>query len=379
MQIYTPTSESNFSSLHQYIIGNVTKELAHSPRADVLCVFLRMFYGQKNQVLKTNTNWLGGTPLTARIGFPDVVFPDDERNELYITLNSGDFAHFGRTRNIQVIICVRDNLSGDVVESSVAVGSGTPQASTWESAVYYHEMKPTWNERVKVKIKDVDVWQRSHLFLVVKHRSRHGGGPSSMDGINSKSGRHDHASAWKRLTVEGNTSSSDKILAMGYVPLFIPPLSHDFVADGTHTLCLYKYDKHALCPSSYFGIVPWCSQTTAPSNSQGQESMLATILQANRQQRIQGQTPTDSNPSSLKNGVGCTGGSSTNTVPIFNHSGSYHTFMSVMGLQHNQHSSYLSANSQGTGASGSDNSKYICQIFGIEIKKKSLFTRSFAL
>ncbi|KAI8332559.1 hypothetical protein BC941DRAFT_516704 [Chlamydoabsidia padenii] len=329
MRIYTPTSESNFSYLHQYIIRDNIKEFTQSPRADLLCVLLQMFYGRKNKVLKTNADLLNDTPLTARIGFPDVVFPDDERNELYITLNSGHFAHLGRTRNIQVIICVRDNYTGDVVEMAVAVGSGTPQTSTWESTVYYHEVKPVWNERVKVKIKDVNVWQHSHIFFVVKHRSRHGGGPSSM---NDKDGGHHEtpttkAEAWKRLTAESNTSSSDKILAMGYIPLFIPPLSHDFVADGTHTLCLYKYDKHFLRPSSYFGIVPWCSQTTSPSNMQGQESMLTTILKAYRQRRM-----------------------STS-----NHTASHHTLMSIMGLQHSRHPSHISTSSQGTGASVTDN------------------------
>ncbi|ORZ19610.1 hypothetical protein BCR42DRAFT_348262 [Absidia repens] len=264
MRIYSPSSESDFAHLHEDIIRDNTKELIQSSRAESVCVNLRMFYGQQDEVLMTNAALLQDIPLTARIGFPDVVFPDNERNELYITLDSGDFAHFGRTRNIQVIICVRDNFTGDVVEMAVAVGSGTPMTSTWESAIYHHEMKPTWNEMVKVKINDVKVWQRSHVFLVVKHRSRHGGGVSPIpNGV-------------------GNTSTSDKILAIGYMPLFIPPLSHDFVADGTHTLCLYKYDRQLLHPSSYFGVVPWCTETTTPANMEGQENMLAAVRQTHR-------------------------------------------------------------------------------------------------
>ncbi|KAI8092901.1 uncharacterized protein BX664DRAFT_364690 [Halteromyces radiatus] len=322
MRIYTPTSESTFAHLHEDIIWDNQKEVTQNPRAEMVCVFLRMFYGQRDEVLKANAALLQDIPLTARIGFPDVVFPDDERNELYITLNSGDFAHFGRTRNIQVIICVRDNQTGEVVEMGVAVGSGTPMASTWESAIYYHDMKPTWNEMVKVKISDIQVWQRSHIFLVVKHRSRHGGGASSMlSNNNNISGGSHHGSTsvgvsspLARMTVEGNTSSSDKILAMGYIPLFIPPLSHDFVADGTHTLCLYKYDRQLLHPSSYFGVVPWCNQSTSPSNMQGQESMLTAIHQANRQRSV-GQHYANTSHSSVKSN----GGNSIKNIPLFPH------------------------------------------------------------
>lgn len=293
MRIYTPSSESAFAHLHEDIIQENTKELDSHPRAEMICVYLRMFYGQQDEVLKVNAALLQGIPLTARIGFPDVVFPDDKRNELYLTLNSGDFAQFGRSRNIQVILCARDNATGDLVDMAVSVGSGTStQTSTWESAIYYHEMKPTWNEMVKIKISDVSIWQRSHVFMVVKHRSRQGGG-GSMHGAT--------------FPLEANTSSSDKILAMGYIPLFIPTLSNDFVADGTHTLCLYKYDRQLLHPSSYFGVLPWCSQTTAPSNLQGQESMIQSVLKSNRQRMVMGQL--NSSYSSVKSGAGGSAGS----------------------------------------------------------------------
>ncbi|KAI8336596.1 hypothetical protein BC941DRAFT_427545 [Chlamydoabsidia padenii] len=326
MRIYTPSSESTFAHLHEDIIQDNTKELDNNPRAEMICVYLRMFYGQQDEVLKINAALLQGIPLTPRIGFPDVVFPDDERNELYITLNSGDFAQFGRTRNIQVILCARDNITGDVVEMAVSVGSGTSKMSTWESAIYYHEMKPTWNEMVKIKISDVSVWQRSHVFLVVKHRSRHGGGPGSINGNNNGYGNTPGGNALARMTVEGNTSSSDKILAMGYIPLFIPPLSNDFVADGTHTLCLYKYDRQLLHPSSYFGVLPWCSQTTAPSNLQGQESMIQSVLRSNRQRTV-GHHHSNSSYSSVKSGSGSSG--SLKNLPLFHQNGSHHTITSV--------------------------------------------------
>ncbi|ORX57487.1 hypothetical protein DM01DRAFT_1319407 [Hesseltinella vesiculosa] len=297
MKIHTPTSESTFYRLHEDIIHSNSKDIGQSARAESLCVFLRMFYGVQDQVLNVNAALLQDIPHTLRIGFPDVVFPDDVRNEWYLTLDSGQFAHFARNRNnIQVILCIRDNQTGEVVEDALSTGSGTPNMSTWESAVFYHDDKPVWNERVKVQMDDVQLWQRSHVFLVVKHRSRQGGGASSMpsSGMDSPASGHPSSSAtstssmshaaaaFARMTVEGNTSSSDKILAMGYIPLFIPPLSYDIVADGNHTLSLYKYDRHLLHPSNYFGIVPWCTQSTTPSNLNGQEAMISAVNQLAR-------------------------------------------------------------------------------------------------
>ncbi|KAI9303949.1 hypothetical protein BJ944DRAFT_240997 [Cunninghamella echinulata] len=287
MRIYIPASESSFANLHEDIIREKGKEISQNARAEMVHVYLRMFYGQQDDVLKVNAALLQDIPRTLRIGFPDVVFPDDERNELYINLVSGDFAQFGRTRNIQVIVCVRDNQTGEIVEDSVAVGSGTPMMSTWESAIFYHEMKPVWKEMVKVKISDIKVWEKSHIFLVVKHRSSQNNmGSHSMNSNNNNSpgsGNSRPTSPFTRLTSEGNSSSSDKILAMGYIPLFIPPLSRDFVADGTHKLCLYKYDRQLLHPSSYFGTVPWCGETNAPSNMQSQDLMLSSFNQTYRQ------------------------------------------------------------------------------------------------
>ncbi|CAO3611450.1 unnamed protein product [Cunninghamella blakesleeana] len=291
MRIYIPASESSFANLHEDIIREKGKEISQNARAEMIHVYLRMFYGQQDDVLKINAALLQDIPRTLRIGFPDVVFPDDERNELYINLVSGDFAQFGRTRNVQVIVCVRDNQTGDIIEDSVAVGSGTSMMSTWESAIYYHELKPVWKEMVKIKISDIKVWERSHVFLVVKHRSSQSSGimgHSSTNSSNNGNGNHSNnssrpSSPFARLISEGSSSSSDKILAMGYIPLFIPPLSRDFVADGTHKLCLYKYDRQLLHPVSYFGTVPWCNETTAPSNMQSQDLMLSNCNQTYRQ------------------------------------------------------------------------------------------------
>ncbi|KAF7726957.1 hypothetical protein EC973_008152 [Apophysomyces ossiformis] len=263
MRIYIPTSESTFATLHEDIINNNVKEFAKHSKAEMLCVYLRMFYGWLDEVLKTNAALLQGVPRTSRLGFPDVVFPDDERNELYITLCSGDFAQFGRSRNIQVTMCVRDNITGDIVENALTAGSGAPYITYWDSMIFYHDQRPKWGEMLKLKINDHRLWQRSHIFMTIRHRSSHS---------TSLASNTNNSPPMMKLSGEGLSppapSSSEKIIAMGFLPLTLPPVHRDFTADGSHVLYLYKYDRQLANPSVYLDNVAWCYRSSTPANMQ---------------------------------------------------------------------------------------------------------------
>ncbi|ORE11414.1 hypothetical protein BCV72DRAFT_219946 [Rhizopus microsporus var. microsporus] len=252
MPIFIPTSESGYATLHEDIIFNNAKEFTKNPKAEMIRVSLRTFYGFLDEVLKTNTALLHGIPHTLRLGFADAVFPDDTRNELYVTLTSGDLAQFGRSRNIQVTMCVRDNRTGDIIENAISAGAGARPVTYWESMVFYHELRPTWNETVKINMNDLHQWERSHIYLTVKHRSSHYNGPQTQN----QSGASPYS------------GGGEKIIAMGFLPLFLPPLHRDFIADGVHTLHLYKYDRVSANPRGYLDNVSWLVRSTAPSNMQ---------------------------------------------------------------------------------------------------------------
>ncbi|KAI8877414.1 hypothetical protein K501DRAFT_260410 [Backusella circina FSU 941] len=244
MPIYTAVVEGNYTELHQDIIFGNTKAYAKNQRAEMLRIHLQTFYGVLDDVIKANVAQLQDIPHTLRLGFPDVVFPDDTRNELYFTLQSADFSMFGRARNLQVTISVRDNHTSNIIENAIYTGSGTQPISQWESMVFYHEQKPHWGETVKVAIPKMEQWERSHIFIMVRH--------VSSTGNNSP-----------------NTSQlgGDKAIAMGFVPLFLPPQHRDFVADGTHTLFMYRFDRGC---HNYIDSTPWCCRSTSPSNMQGE-------------------------------------------------------------------------------------------------------------
>ncbi|KAG2199372.1 hypothetical protein INT47_001554 [Mucor saturninus] len=252
MPIYVPISESTYTSLHESIIFGNAKEFQTNPRAETLRISVRTFFGYLDELLKTNAALLGDVPKTLRLGFADVVFPDDGRNELYITLESGDFTQFNRSRNIQVAMCVRDNKTGEVIENAISIGAGTRPVSSWESMIMYHEQRPKWGEMIKIHIKDNHQWERSHVFLTIKHKSSSYNGSGANPAI-IKFGSNEVA-------------PNEKIISMGFLPLFLPPLHRDFIADGTHTLYLYKYDRQVSTPKNYLENTPWCLRSSSPSN-----------------------------------------------------------------------------------------------------------------
>ncbi|KAI9274557.1 hypothetical protein BDA99DRAFT_568763 [Phascolomyces articulosus] len=328
IRIYTATSESTFATLHEDIIHNNTKDFVKNARAEMLCVYLRMFYGQLDDVLKTNAALLQGVPRTSRLGFPDVVFPNDERNELYVTLNAGDFVQFARSKNVQVTICARDNITGDVIEHALTAGAGAPHVTYWESMVFYHEQRPRWGETLKVHIKEHRQWERTHLFITVRHRSS-----SNSSYHHHHSNSHHYSPPSAGGSPESGSFSGEKIVAMGFLPLFLPPLHRYFVADGTHTLNLYKYDRQLAHPRIYLDHVPWFSRSTAPFNMQHQE--ITTSVSTSSSRNNSNKSPQHQHSSSihsLKSSHRAFGGSSS----------SLHTAAMTTTTSHSTSSSTLS-------------------------------------
>lgn len=111
MNIFSPVNEASFPTLHEDIIASRVKEffgsgnlssganfngsygssskLGHNPsglKNESIAIELRTFYGDTNAIIKHNVSLLNDIPLTSRLGFPDVVFPDDCERVTLITL-----------------------------------------------------------------------------------------------------------------------------------------------------------------------------------------------------------------------------------------------------------------------------------------------------
>lgn len=63
----------------------------------MIAVTTKLFYGEAPTIVRENPSLLQDVPITSRLGFPDVVFPGDTRNEVYIKLWSGEFLSSSNT------------------------------------------------------------------------------------------------------------------------------------------------------------------------------------------------------------------------------------------------------------------------------------------
>ncbi|KAF8745721.1 hypothetical protein RHS02_01051, partial [Rhizoctonia solani] len=261
MPIFVPVDESRFSTLHQDILRADERCMEKSPRADMIAVTLKTLYGDSATLIHENPSLLHSVPLTSRLGFPDVVFPGDTRNDAFIKLWSGEFQHTGsptssltraRTRksigalvggmgglgppSVEVSVQVRTR-GGRTLDTILSAGSGQPPQSTFRSTVLYKSHTPSYGELVKVKLED----EADHLFFTFRNRR----GPA---------------------------------FAFAYLPLF--PDGRAFVSDGTHRLVLYKTEKiESVQPKDYFGAP---ASVPGPSTKIELAPALARVLQPTR-------------------------------------------------------------------------------------------------
>ncbi|EJU03981.1 hypothetical protein DACRYDRAFT_105054 [Dacryopinax primogenitus] len=260
MPIFVPANEGAFTTLHQEIIGSRTKEFDKSPRAERLGVNIKVFFGDAKTIIRENPSLLHETPITYRLGFPDVVFPSDVRNDVYIKLWSGEFISGGLTTatgvsalrqsisrgasgNIQVTIEVR-TAAGATVEGSISKGAGEPPMTYFHSLVFHKNNSPTFGELLKLQLPP-DLLQSCHLFFTFRNRR-------VPDRIST---------TINTATRSTSTDVADRPFAFGFLPLF--PDGKAFVKDGEHVLVLYKAEKlqQIMAPDYLDG--PWsCADRT---------------------------------------------------------------------------------------------------------------------
>ena len=107
-----------------------------------------------------------------KIGLPEVILPSDYRNDLYVTLVSGELSRLDKRsdRNVEVSIEVCND-QGIPIPESISGGVGVATGDVFKSVVFYHESRPKWQEVTKVMIP-VDMFTGSHLRFLFRHRSR---------------------------------------------------------------------------------------------------------------------------------------------------------------------------------------------------------------
>ncbi len=86
-----------------------------------LWVTMKALVGDIIQIRKEYPHLVDRSTVVARkLGFPEIIMPGDVRNDIYLTLHTGDFDKYNKTsqKNVEVIMLVCDE-EGKVVLVSV--------------------------------------------------------------------------------------------------------------------------------------------------------------------------------------------------------------------------------------------------------------------
>uniref|UniRef100_A0A8C8H1R2 Dedicator of cytokinesis 4b n=1 Tax=Oncorhynchus tshawytscha TaxID=74940 RepID=A0A8C8H1R2_ONCTS len=218
------TTESEWYQIHENIIRKVNSRYNLSG----LAVSLQLLHGDIEQLRREYmVLFTRGVSITKKLGFSDIIMPGEMRNDLYMTLEKGEFEKGGKSvaRNVEITVYVLD------IE---AAGSGEPGGDVYHSFVLYHNNSPRWAEQIKLPIP-VDMFRGSHVRFEFRHCSTKDKGEKKLFGY----------SFVHLMQEDGRT-----------------------LPDGTHELIIHKCEENAnLQDSSCYLKLPF-SKANLPGNNQ---------------------------------------------------------------------------------------------------------------
>ncbi|TNM91253.1 hypothetical protein fugu_019633, partial [Takifugu bimaculatus] len=236
LKVYACNTESEWSQIHENIIKKANSRYNLSSSNTGLAVALQLLHGDIEQLRREYmVLFTRGVSITRKLGFSDIIMPGEMRNDLYVTLEKGEFEKGGKSvaRNVEVAVHVLD-VDGQVIKSYVAAGSGEPGSDQYHSLVLYHNNSPRWAEQIKLPIP-VDMFRGSHVRFEFRHCSTKDKGEKKLFGYS-----------------------------------FVPLMQEDgrTLPDGAHELIIHKCEENAsLADCSRYLKLPF-SKNNLPSNNQ---------------------------------------------------------------------------------------------------------------
>uniref|UniRef100_A0A8C5PP34 Dedicator of cytokinesis 3 n=1 Tax=Leptobrachium leishanense TaxID=445787 RepID=A0A8C5PP34_9ANUR len=184
LKVYMCNNESEWYQTHENIIRKTSTKYSTPSSNYGLIVSLQLLRGEMDQIRRENQLlFTRGAAVTRKLGFPDVIMPGDVRNDLYVTLERGDFERGGKSvqKNIEVTMHVL-YADGENLRDCVSLGTGEPPRSQYHSFVLYHNNSPRWGELVKLPIP-IDRFRGSHLRFEFRHCSTKDKGEKKLFGF----------------------------------------------------------------------------------------------------------------------------------------------------------------------------------------------------
>uniref|UniRef100_A0A8C6U8S2 Dedicator of cytokinesis 4b n=1 Tax=Neogobius melanostomus TaxID=47308 RepID=A0A8C6U8S2_9GOBI len=234
LKVYACNTESEWFQIHENIIKKANSRYNLSGSNTGLSVALQLLHGDIEQLRREYmVLFTRGVSITRKLGFSDVIMPGEMRNDLYITLERGEFEKGGKSvaRNVEITVYALD-IDGQILK--VAAGSGEPGADEYHSLVLYHNNSPRWAEQIKLPIP-VDMFRGSHVRFEFRHCSTKDKGEKKLFGYS-----------------------------------FVPLMQEDgrTLPDGIHELIIHKCEENtSLADCSRYLKLPF-SKANLPSNNQ---------------------------------------------------------------------------------------------------------------
>ncbi|XP_074493212.1 dedicator of cytokinesis protein 3-like isoform X13 [Sebastes fasciatus] len=184
LKVYTCNNENEWYQIHENIIRKSSTKYTAPSTNYGLIISLQLLRGDMEQVRRDNPLIFSrGVAMTRKLGFPDVIMPGDIRNDLYLTLERGDFERGGKSvqKNIEVTVYVL-YADGEILKDCISLGSGEPHIPEHRSFVLYHNNSPRWSEVIKLPIP-IDRFRGSHLRFEFRHCSTKDKGEKKLFGF----------------------------------------------------------------------------------------------------------------------------------------------------------------------------------------------------